>query len=168
MRSDSVYAREPPRGIAADAWQLAPGFSRGAGMSVAVVLGLIAAWEVARPPFSRSRAAIAMSSYAAVCVMVRVLFTTGFGAFATATLLVGIGYVCSKLERWPSRLLVLVGAFAGALYLTHLVLRVAFGPSRALMAGAVVGAVWSSTVAILQRVDRAFGSLVEPADREAL
>jgi hypothetical protein len=36
------------------------------------------------------------------------------------------------------------------------------------MAGAVVGAVWSSTVAILQRVDRAFGSLVEPADRETL
>ena len=79
-----------------------------------------------------------------------------------ATVLVGIGYVCSKLERWPSRLFVLVGAFAAALYVNHAFLSVAFGPGRALIAGAILGAVWSSTFVILHRVDRAFGSLIEP------
>lgn len=148
--------------LQAEAWRLAPGFSRAAGMSVAVVLGLITMWEAARPPFNRSRAAVAIAAYASLCVIVRVLFLGGAGALVTATILVGIGFLCSKLERWPPRLLALVGAFAAALYVNHVLLSVAFGPSRALIAGTILGAVWSSTVAILSRLDRAFGSIFEP------
>ena len=148
--------------LQAEAFRLAPGFSRASGMSVAVVLGLVALWEAARRPFSRSRAAVAASAYVAICLVVRLLFLNGVGALITATVLVGIGYVCSKLERWPSRLFVLVGAFAAALYVNHVFLSVAFGPRRALMAGAILGAVWSSTFVILNGVDRAFGSVIEP------
>ena len=57
---------------------------------------------------------------------------------------------------------IVVGAFAVALYLNHAWLNVAFGPSRALIAGAILGAVWSSTVAILHHVDRAFARIFEP------
>jgi hypothetical protein len=148
--------------LQAEAFRLAPGFLRASGMSVAVVLGLVTLWEAARRPFSRSRAAVAVSAYVAICLVVRFLFLNGVGALITATVLVGIGYVCSKLERWPSRLFVLVGAFAAALYVNHAFLSVAFGPRRALIAGAILGAVWSSTFAILNRVDRAFGSVIEP------
>ncbi len=95
--------------VQTEVWRLAPGFSRAAGMSVAV----------------------------------------------------GIGHLCSKLERWPPRVLALVGAFAAALYVNHALLSVAFGPSRALIAGAILGTVWSSTAAILNRVDHAFGSILE-------
>jgi len=153
--------------LQAEILRLAPGFSRAAGMSVAVVLGVISVWEAARRPVNRSRAVAAIGAYAVVCVVVRVLFLTGFGALITATTLVGIGYLCSRLERWGARFVALVGAFAAALYLNHLLLSVTFGASRALMAGAVLGAVWSSTVAILNRIDRTFGRIVEPAPREA-
>jgi len=149
--------------LQAEVWRLAPGFSRAAGMSVAVVLGLIAVWEASRRPFNRGRAAIAIGAYAVVCLMVRALLLSGAGALTTATALVAIGNLCSKLERWPSRLLMLVGAFAAALYVNHALLNVAFGPSRALMAGAILGAVWSSTVVILNGVDRAFESIFGPA-----
>src|SRR5712692_751558 len=81
--------------LRADVWRLAPGFSRAAGLSVAVVLGLITAWEVARPPYSRLRAAAAISAYAAVCLVVWLVFATGIRAFITATMLVVIGYLCS-------------------------------------------------------------------------
>src|SRR5437660_7893010 len=53
--------------LRSEAWRLAPGFSRAAGVSVAVVLGLVTAWEVGRPPFSRRRAAVALGAYAALC-----------------------------------------------------------------------------------------------------
>jgi len=142
----------------ADAWRLAPGFSRAAGMSFAVVLGLVTAWEAARRPFRRSRAAVAIGAYGVLCVVIRVLFLGGAGPLVTATLLVGIGSVCSRLERWLSRLIVLVGAFAIALYLNHALINVTFGAGRALMAGVILGAVWLSTVAILSRLDRVFGT----------
>jgi hypothetical protein len=148
--------------LQAEVFRLAPGFSRASGMSVAVVLGLVTLWEAARRPFSRSRAAVAFSAYVAICLVVRVLFLNDIGALITATVLVGIGSVCSKLERWPSRLLMLVGTFAAVLYVNHVLLSVAFGPRRALMAGAILGAVCSSTFVILNRVDRAFGSVTEP------
>jgi len=148
--------------LQAEVFRLAPGFARAFGMSIAVVLGLVTLWEAARRPFSRSRAAVAVSAYVAIGLVVGVLFLNGIGALITTTILVGIGYVCSKLERWPSRLVVLVGAFAAALYVNHAFLSVAFSPRRALIAGAILGAVWSSTLVILNRVDRAFGSVIEP------
>jgi hypothetical protein len=148
--------------LQAEALRLAPGFSRGAGISVAIVLGLVTVWEAARQPFNRTRAAVAIGAYLAICVAVRVLFLEDAGALVTATILVGIGSLCSKLERWPSRLIVLVGVFAMALYLNHALINVTFGAGRALLAGVILGAVWSSTVAILGRLDRAFGNVLEP------
>jgi hypothetical protein len=148
--------------LQAEVWRLAPGFSRAAGMSVAVVLGLITLWEAARPPVSRSRAVVAIAACGALGVIVRVLFPAGVGVLVTATILVGIGFVCSRLARWTSRVVALVGAFATTLYVNHLLLRATFGPSRALMAGLILWAVWSSTVAILSRLDRAFGGVFEP------
>ena len=147
--------------LQAEVWRLAPGFWRAAGMSIVVVLGLITVWEAARRPFNRSRAAIVVGAYAAVCLAVRLLFLSGVGALLTATILVGIGHGCSTFARWPSRLLVLVGAFAAALYVNHFLLNVAFGLSRALMAGAILGAVWASTVVILNHVDRAFARMFD-------
>jgi hypothetical protein len=146
----------------ADVWRLAPAFWRAAGMTIAVVLGAIAVWEAARPPFSRARAAIAFAAYAGVCSVMQVVFATGIGVCVSAVGLTGIGFLCSKLRGRLSRLLVLAGAFATALYLNHLALHVAFGPSRALVAGAVLCAVWSSTTAILYRFDRVFVNFVEP------
>jgi hypothetical protein len=148
--------------LQADVWRLAPGFSRAAGMSVAVVLGLITMWEAARPPVNRSRAVIAIAACGVLGIIVQVLFPAVVGALVTAAILVGIGFLCSRLARWPSRVVALVAAFASTLYVNHLLLSVAFGPSRALMAGSILWAVWSSTVAILSRLDRAFGSVFEP------
>jgi hypothetical protein len=137
-------------------WPLAPRFSRAAGVSVAVVLGLIAAWEMGRPPFNRARASAALGGYIAVCVLGWLLFGNSIRGFITATLLVGIGYLCASLECRPSRLLILFGAFAATLYINHLGLSVAFGPGRALAGSAALVAVWSSTVVILARFDAAF------------
>jgi hypothetical protein len=150
--------------VQAEVWRLAPGFSRAAGVSIAVVLGLVTAWEMSRPPFDRSRAVAAIGAYSAVCFLVRLLFATGTGAFVTATMLVVLGYACSKFEPRLSRLLLLFGAFAAVLYVNHVVLSVAFGPTRALLASAVLVAVWSSTSLILNHVDHLFVVLFEPAN----
>jgi hypothetical protein len=147
----------------AEAWRLAPGFSHGAGLAVGVVLGLVTAWEVGRQPFNRSRAMVATSAYGAVCVLGQFLFVNSATAFVTPTMLVALGYLCSRLESRPAKLLLTFGAFAAALYATHLVLSVTFGPARALAASAVLVAVWSSTGMILERVDHAFLSWLEPA-----
>jgi hypothetical protein len=48
--------------LQAEAWRLAPGFSKAAVISVAVVLGLVAAWEAARGPFDSRRALVAVVS----------------------------------------------------------------------------------------------------------
>src|SRR5207302_1458485 len=106
-------------------------------------------------PVNRSRAAFAAGAYLAVCVAVRMLVPSGTGTVITATMLIGIGWGGSRLARWPPRLIVLVGGFAAALYLNHALISVAFGPSRALIAGVILGAVCSSTMAILSRLDRA-------------
>src|SRR5437773_9096797 len=66
--------------LQAEVWRLAPGFSRAAGMSVAVVLVLVTMWEAARRPFNRSRATVAVGAYAAVCLILRAVFPSGIGA----------------------------------------------------------------------------------------
>jgi len=154
--------------VQAEVWRLAPGFSRAAGVSVAVVLGLVTAWEICRPPFNRSRATVAAGAYVAVCLLVRLLFATGAGAFVTATMLVVLGYACARLKATPARLVLVFGAFAAVLYTNHLVLRVAFGAGRALVGSAVLVAVWSSTVLILSRVDHAFFGFFDASGREAV
>jgi hypothetical protein len=142
-------------------WHLAPGFLRSSWLSVAVVLGLIAVWESARRPFSGARAAIAILVYAGVCLAARLLFSNIAGGLSTAATLIAIGWLCSRLDRWPARGSALVAAFAAVLYLNHAWLHVAFGPTRALVAGAILGAVWSSTAVIVHRVDRAFGRAID-------
>jgi hypothetical protein len=139
-----------------EVWRLAPGFSRVAGLSLAVVLRLIAAWEVARRPFSLRRAATAIGAYAAVCGLMDLLVAHSAGAFLIATVFVALGYLCSRLPSWPIRWTLTVVAFAAAEYGVHLALRVTLAPSRAAMAGAILAAVWASTMVILTYADHAF------------
>lgn len=146
-----------------EAWRLGPGFFRGAGLSAGVVLGLVTAWEVSRQPFNRYRAAVAVGTYAAVCFLVQFLFLETARAFVTPTLLVVLGYLCSRFESRPAKWLLTFGAFAAAIYGTHLILSVTFGVTRALAASAVLVVVWSSTGTILARVDHAFASFFELA-----
>ena len=147
----------------ADAWRLAPGFAYGAGPAIGVVLALVAAGEIARRPFDRRRAALAVAAYAAVCALAQWLFANGGGALVTATILVALGYGCSTLETRAVKWLATFAVFAAAEYGLHLLARAAFGPSRALLAGAVLLAVWASTAGILARVDHAFTHFFETA-----
>ena len=141
-------------------WRLAPRFPHAAGLSVAVVIALVTAWEVGRRPFNRSRAMAAIAAYA-LSLLVQLVFVHNAGALVTATLLAVLGYLCSKLGSRPAQVLLTFGAFALTQYGAHLMLRVTFGPSRAMVAAAVLVAVWSSTVVILTRFDHAFVNVFE-------
>jgi hypothetical protein len=151
--------------VQAEVWRLAPGFSHAAGLSVAVVLALVTAREVVRPPFHWSRAGVAIGAYAAVCAVVQLAFAIGSRAFVTAAVLVVLGHLCSTLGPRPARLLLTFAVFAVAEYAMHFMLSVAFGPSRAVLASAVLIAVWSTTVMILGRLDHAFSDIVELSNR---
>jgi hypothetical protein len=151
--------------VQAEVWRLAPGFSHAAGLSVAVVLALVTAREVVRPPCRWPRAGIAIGAYAAVCAIGQLVFANSSRAFVTAAVLVVLGHLCSKLGPRPATLLLTFAVFAVAEYATHLMLNVAFGPSRAVAASAVLVTVWSTTVLILGRVDRVFSDSVGPANR---
>ncbi len=145
----------------ADVWRLAPGFSHAAPLAIATVLALVTMWEAGRPPFNRSRAAAAIGAYAAVCGLVHLLFAGSIGAFVTATILAGLSYVSSKSPTRTAKLLLTFAVFAAVEYGMHLRLGVAFGPSRALAAGAVLVVVWASTMVILTRLDQAFVNIFE-------
>jgi hypothetical protein len=144
-----------------EVWRLAPGFSRATALSVAVVLGLVTVWEVGRQPFNRLRTAVGVAAYAAICAVGHLLFADSLSGLITATLLVAIGCVCSKLPFRPARLPLTLVAFAAALYAVHFTIRIAFGPMRALMAGAVLVVVWTATVLILTRLEHGFDRLFE-------
>ncbi|HWF86187.1 MAG TPA: hypothetical protein VG222_15115 [Vicinamibacterales bacterium] len=148
-----------------EVWRLAPGFSRAAGVALAVALGLVAAWEVVRRPFSLSRAALAIGAYAAVCGLMDLLVVHSAGAFVTAIVFVVLGDLCSRLPSRPLRWLLTFVAFAAAEYGVHFVLSVALAPSRAAMAGAILVAVWASTVVVLTYADHAFVHLFDAAQR---
>jgi hypothetical protein len=148
-----------------EVWRLAPGFSRAAGVSLAVVLGLIAAWEVVRLPFSRARAALAIGAYAAACGMMDRLVAHSAGAFVTAAVFVALGYLCSRLASRPVRSLLTFVAFAAVEYGIHFALSVAFAPSRAVIAAALLVAVCGSTAVILRYADHAFVHFFDPAQR---
>jgi hypothetical protein len=147
----------------ASAWHLAAGFSYGARPAIGVVLALAAAQEIARRPFDRWRAASAVAGYAAVCALAQWRFASGGGAFVTAIILVALGYACSTLETPAVKWLLTFAVFAAAEYGLHLFTHATFGPSRAVLAGAVLLAVWTSTAAILARVDQAFTGFFETA-----
>ena len=141
-----------------EALRLAPGFSRAAIMSVAVVLGLATAWEIGRPPFSVRRATLAIGAYAAVCIVVQVLYAQGIAAFGAATMLVCLGWLSSRLERRPAKLLLTFAMFAGAIFGIHRTLHIVMDPARAAVTSAVLVAVWTSTITILSRGDRLFST----------
>jgi hypothetical protein len=114
--------------LQAEAWRLAPGFSKAAVISVGIVLGLVTAWEAARRPFDSRRALVAVVSR-------------------------------------PRSLLLALAAFAGAIYGIHQAVSISVPPVRALVTGAVLLAVWASTVVILSQFDRAFGHLFSVAEK---
>lgn len=144
--------------IGAEALRLAPGFAKAAFVSVAVVLALAALWEIGRPPFDRRRVAIAIGAYVAMGVIGQLVSATAWQAFAPATGLVIIGYLCTRLDRAPARLLRMFCAFAVLLYAGHVSIR-EFGAMQAMLASAALLAVWISTVTILSRCDEAFLSV---------
>jgi hypothetical protein len=143
-------------GLQTEVWRLAPGFSRALGLSLAVVLALVAAREIVRAPFSVARAILAIGAYAAICGVMQWLVPHSVTTFVTATVLVGLGYLCSKLPSRPLRWLLVFTVFAAAEYGIHLMVSVALPPGRVMLAGAVLVAVWASTMLILTRIDYAF------------
>lgn len=154
--------------LAAEAWRLSPGFSHTAVLTVGVVLGLVAAWEIGRRPFSVRRATMAIAAYAALCLLFQMTAANTMGPFITATMLIGVGAVCSKLERWPARLLIALGGFGATLYLRHLYLSVDFGLARAALSGSIYVAVWASTLVILGRLDQAFTGVFDAPSNQVL
>jgi hypothetical protein len=145
--------------VQAEVFRLAPGFSKAAVISVGVVLGIATAWEGVRRPFDRRRAAVAFLSYAAIWVSVSVLGRGANAAFGPATLLVSLGYFCSRLGLRPGRLVLTFAAFAGTIYGIHQTVNIAVPPVQALLTSAVLLAIWASTVVILSQFDDAFGHL---------
>src|SRR5207249_6743954 len=144
------------RAPVSDAWRLAPAFPYTAGLSIAVSLAVVAAWEIRRRPFSSARAAVAIAVYVVVWAVVQRVMPQSGGAFAPAAMLVAVASVFSTLDVRPAKLLITLAAFAAAQYALHATLGIAFGPARALRAGAIQLPVWASTLVILARIDRAF------------
>jgi hypothetical protein len=143
-----------------DVWQLAPTFRRGAGTSVALVLGIVTAFETTRRPLNYLRMTAALGSYAAFWIAVRLLFGVELAASVLPTSLVMLGWIGSRLDSRIARSLMIFGAFATAVYVTHRLLRVNFALTEAAAAGAVMLTVWSSTAAIVRRFDRMFESVM--------
>jgi hypothetical protein len=150
--------------LQAEAWRLAPGFSKTAIMAVAVVLGIATAWEIGRKPFNVRRAVVATCTYAAICLAAQLLFVQGIEAFGSATLLVGLGYVCSRLDRRPAKLAITFAMFVVVIVSIHKIVNVVIDPARATMTSAVLIAVWISTITILSRGDQLFSRLLSPQD----
>jgi hypothetical protein len=142
-------------------WHLAPGFSRAAGPTLAVTCGLIAVWELVRRPFRLSRSIATIAAYAAACALMRVGAVQSLDGFIVPTTFVMLGCVCSRLPSPWLRWLLTFVAFAVGEYGVHALLSVTLPASRAMMAGALLAAVWASTVFILRYVDAAFTQLVD-------
>jgi len=142
--------------VQSEVLQLAPGFAKAAVRLVAVVLGLATAWEIGRPPFALRRAAMAVGVYFAICIGVQTLFAAGLEAFGPATLLVCVGWLCSRLERRPAKLLLTFSMFVAAIVGIHRTLHIAVSPANAALASAVLIAVWISTITILSHCDHLF------------
>jgi hypothetical protein len=150
--------------LQAEMWRLAPGFSKTAMLAVAVVLGLATVWEISRTPFSARRAAVAAGTYLAVCLLSQLLFAQGVGAFGPATLLVGVGALCSRLERRPAKLAMTFAMFVVMIVAIHKIVNVVMDPARATITSAVLIAIWVSTITILSRGDQLFAQLLSPQE----
>jgi len=144
---------------------VSPAFSYTAGVSIAVALAVVTAWEVVRPPFSAARAAAAIAAYVAVWAVVQRVVPESGGAFMSAAALVGVATICSTLDLRPAKLLITLAAFAAVEYALHATLRIPFGTARAVLAGAIQLPVWASTLVIIARIDRVFSDAFETTAR---
>jgi hypothetical protein len=142
--------------VQSEVLELAPGFAKAAIRLVALVLGLATAWEIGRRPFAFRRATMAVVAYGAICVGVQALFAAGIEAFGPATLLVCVGWLCSRLERRPAKLVLTFSMFVAAIFAIHRTLHVTISPANAAIASAVLIAVWISTITILSGCDQLF------------
>ena len=150
--------------IDAEVFRLGPRFVYAAARTVPIVLALVIVWEVARRPFHRWRAIIAIGAYGTACALTQLLVPNSAAAFANAALFAAIAYLCSTVASRPSaRVLLALGSFAAALWLTHFLEGIDLGPLRTLTASCVLVAVSALTAWIVTRVDHAFVSYVEPA-----
>jgi hypothetical protein len=145
----------------AEAWRLAPGFPHGAAVAMALVLALITAWEATRPPLQISRALIALCAYATVYGCASLVLVNATGAFATATILGALTYVCAKTTTRMLKVMSTFIAFVAAEYVLHRGLPIGFGPTRVLAASVGLLTIWACTVSIAARVDRAFRHALE-------
>ncbi len=144
--------------FAASSWQLAPGFARSTPLAIVVAAAIVAVREAIRTPFSRVRAAAALGACAAAAALSTAADYGSARLWITSAALVGIAAILSRLEWRASRVLFVLAAFAATEYAVHVPLPIAFGPSRALAAGAVLATVWSTTVLVAARIDSAFSN----------
>jgi hypothetical protein len=154
-------------GLTAEIWRLAPGFSYSAPMSAALVVGFVTAWELGRPPVSWMRAAAAVALFAAVCVLAEVALASGMRGVPGLTVLVALGYWCSRLKPRLWTVALAVAVFAAAEYGIHQAASVDFGATRAIRTGAVFASIWACTLVILARADDAFVSWFGALNRRA-
>ncbi len=143
-------------GLAAAGWRLAPEFLRGVGVSTIIVVGLVAASEALRRPFSPRRAAGAVAAYGVIAALVMVAVPRIAFTFAMATMLVAAAQLSSRLDGGIRRIAVLCALFAAIVFASHLALGVLLSAARAGAAGAVFAAVWRATTEIVTRLDAAF------------
>lgn len=73
--------------------------------------------------------------------------------------------LCARLERRPLRLVGTLAALAFVMLLFHAATNTMLSPRLAVSASAVDIAIWTSTVAILARSDRAFGGVFAKPSR---
>jgi hypothetical protein len=152
------------------AWWASPRFWQPAGVAVALVLGVVTLWESVRAPFRVDRAVAVIVTYAVIGLIVGDVTGAGTHAIDTATLLALLGAAGARIKKPVVRLAALFMAFASFMYISHRTLAIGFGAGRSMLAGAMLLAVWWTTVLILEWSDRAFGatlSLLAPTAPEA-
>ena len=142
---------------AVDTWYVSSRFAHAAAFGVVLTFAIVAAAEAVRVPFAWSRALFSLGGFALVYAGALLRNGSLAGAFATASILAIIGVcVVKNATTWPLRVLLTLAIFAVAEYLRHQSLGIAFGPFRALTAGAILLMLWASTMTIVAFANRAF------------
>lgn len=89
--------------------------------------------------------------------------SAAFSAFIIVVLIgaweLDIDSLCSRLERRPFRLMLLLAGLVASMVLTHAVRGSVVPLSTAFAASAVDVAIWACTLAILSHIDRAFAAV---------
>ncbi|HKW09038.1 MAG TPA: hypothetical protein VJO33_01585 [Gemmatimonadaceae bacterium] len=76
-----------------------------------------------------------------------------------------IDALCARLERHPMRFLAILVALSTTMILFHAAIDSLVAPGRALVASAFDVVIWTCTIAILARTDRAFARVFIPVQR---